>query len=138
MIQIDSKHAKQVFIWKALLGEIAKVWITHTEVSKRLGVAQSGISSILKWKLQASDDKFRKIWKAIWIDESLMEDIIFEWKKEALKYEYPERYAAMDSSHSKMVLPQWIQLAFSKAWELSNTDINKIINFIEFTKSTKK
>ena len=142
MLDLDFKFLKQKFIWEQLQRIADERWITQTDIGKKIWVVPQWIWPVLKWKRQASEDKMRQIAKAIWLSDRVIEDIIFEAKKQALEYEYPERFKSkwgLTDEEKELLkqIPEDVKVAFSKTWDLKQSDIDQIAWIIEFLKSKR-
>ena len=87
-MKVDSKIYRQMYIWKKLSFEKERINITNKDIENKVWFNQSWISTALKWTKQTSDDKFRKIWKAIWMIDKQLDDLFEEADLEEFIYKH--------------------------------------------------
>lgn len=148
-MKVESKLLRSSFIWKQLkdIIESSKImdWkgtreLKIIDLADAMWIAQPTLSRTLNWTVTWSDKFFLRIWEAMWLSNSEMEEIFKKADLEAYKYKYWEDIN---------IIPDWdlntlenidfeneelTKVLFKKPYwtELSDHDRKEIINFIKF------
>lgn len=127
----DSKSVKWNYIAKKLkyYSELYNIW--PWDIAEKMRVAQPTISNYLNSRKLCSDDYYIKIWKVIWLSDKELDNIIFEWEQEALKYKYPDKYKEKEKCDEDYE-DEFKKVVFSLEKNLTETDKEEIMNFIKF------